>query len=29
MKKIIYFLVCLLLCVGIGGGAYAIYKSLE
>ena len=28
MKKIIYFLTSLLLCVAIGAGAFAIYKSL-
>lgn len=27
MKKIIYFLVCLLLCVGIGGGAYVLTQK--
>ena len=28
MKKLIYFLVCLLLCVSIGGGAFLLYKSI-
>lgn len=29
MKKIMYFLVCLLLCVGIGGSAVLVYKTLS
>ena len=29
MKKILYLLVCLLLCVGIGGGAFILYKTVE
>lgn len=28
MKKIVYFLVCLMLCIGIGGGAFILYKNL-
>lgn len=27
MKKILYFLLCLLLCVGIGGSAFILYKN--
>ncbi len=29
MKKVLSLLLCLLLCVGIGGGAYAIYKNMD
>ena len=27
MKKILYFLLCILLCVGIGGSAFVLYKN--
>ena len=28
MKKILYLLVCLLLCIGIGGSAFILYKTV-
>jgi hypothetical protein len=28
MKKILYFLLCLILCVGLGGSAFILYKNL-
>lgn len=28
MKKIVYLLVCFLLCIGIGGSAFILYKNL-
>ena len=27
MKKILYFLLCILLCIGIGGSAFVLYKN--
>ena len=27
MKKILYFLLCIILCIGIGGSAFILYKS--
>lgn len=28
MKKIVYFLLCLILCVGLGGSAFILYKNV-